>query len=214
MTRERGPLRRLQRRWKDGWIADPDGPGARRSKTIDMLLFDHGLLRKAWRNQHEVAPGVWRSSQPDPGMIRRLAAQGVKAIVNLRGATEWGSYFLEREACRAAGIELVDFKLNSRKLPSRDALLALDALFGRLPKPFLMHCKSGADRAGFAAALYLLLRSDMQCIRNGFGSRPNSASSAMSSSRLGSLRELSLKSTSSIPPTSMPTAASARPSGR
>ncbi len=161
MTRERGPLRRLQRRWKDGWIADPDGPGARRSKTIDMLLFDHGLLRKAWRNEHEVAPGVWRSSQPDPAMIRRLAAQGVKAIVNLRGATEWGSYFLEREACRAAGIELVDFKLNSRKLPSREELLALDALFERLPKPFLMHCKSGADRAGFAAALYLLLRGDM-----------------------------------------------------
>lgn len=24
-----------------------------------------------------------------------------------------------------------------------------------LPKPFLMHCKSGADRAGFASALYL-----------------------------------------------------------
>ena len=161
MTRERGPLRRLQRRWKDGWIADPDGPGARRAKTIDMLLFDHGLLRKAWRNEHEVDAGVWRSSQPDPGMIRRLAAQGFKAIVNLRGATEWGSYFLEREACRAAGIELVDFKLNSRKLPSREELLALDALFERLPRPFLMHCKSGADRAGFAAALYLLLRSDL-----------------------------------------------------
>ena len=61
MTRERGPLRRIQRRWKDGWIADPDGAGSRRSKTIDMLLFDHGLLRKLWRNQHEVAPGVWLS---------------------------------------------------------------------------------------------------------------------------------------------------------
>ena len=126
-----------------------------------MLLFDHGLLRKAWRNEHEIDAGVWRSSQPDPGMIRRLAAQGFKAIVNLRGATEWGSYFLEREACRAAGIELVDFKLNSRKLPSREELLALDALFERLPRPFLMHCKSGADRAGFAAALYLLLRNDL-----------------------------------------------------
>jgi len=161
MTRERGPLRRVQRRWKDGWIADPDSPEARLAKTIDMLLFDHGLLRKAWRNEHQVDEGVWRSAQPDPAMIRRLAGQGIKAIVNLRGATEWGSYFLEREACRAAGIELVDFKLNSRKLPGRDELLALDALFDRLPKPFLMHCKSGADRAGFAAALYLLLRRDL-----------------------------------------------------
>ena len=91
-------------------------------------------------------------------MIRRLAAQGFKAVLNLRGATEYGSYLLEREACRAAGIELVDFKLTSRSLPSREEILALDAIFERLPRPFLMHCKSGADRAGFAAALYLMLR--------------------------------------------------------
>jgi len=157
VSRPRGTLRRLQRRWKDSWIADPDGAGTQRAKTIDMLFFDHGLLRKAWRNEHQIYAGVWRSSQPDPSMIRRLAAQGVRAIINLRGATEWGSYFLEREACAAAGIELVDFKLNSRTLPSRKQLRDLAALFRRLPRPFLMHCKSGADRAGFAAALYLLL---------------------------------------------------------
>ena len=79
-------------------------------------------------------------------------------MLNLRGATEYGSYLLEREACRAAGIELVDFKLTSRKLPSREEILALDDVFARLPRPFLMHCKSGADRAGFAAALYLMLQ--------------------------------------------------------
>ena len=28
--------------------------------------------------------------------------------------------------------------------------------FDTLPRPFLMHCKSGADRAGLASALYLL----------------------------------------------------------
>jgi protein tyrosine/serine phosphatase len=52
----------------------------------------------------------------------------------------------------------VDFKLSSRMLPGREEILALDAIFERLPRPFLMHCKSGADRAGFAAALYLMLR--------------------------------------------------------
>lgn len=79
-------------------------------------------------------------------------------MLNLRGKTEYGPYLLEAEACRKAGIELVDLKFTSRALPSREDILALDALFARLPKPFLMHCKSGADRAGFAAALYLLLR--------------------------------------------------------
>jgi protein tyrosine/serine phosphatase len=56
------------------------------------------------------------------------------------------------------GIELVDFKLSSRTLPTREEILALGDIFARLPRPFLMHCKSGADRAGFAAALYLLLQ--------------------------------------------------------
>ena len=153
-------MRRWQRRWKEGWAGDLDAPGARRKAAIDKLVFDHGLLRKAWRNEHEIDVGVWRSNQPDPGMIRRLKAQGFKAILNLRGETQWGSYLLEREACRAAGIELVDFKLSSRKLPSREEILALDRIFAGLPRPFLMHCKSGADRAGFAAALYLLLQRD------------------------------------------------------
>jgi protein tyrosine/serine phosphatase len=154
----KGAVRRWQRRWKDGWVGDLDAPGARQAATLDMLIFDHGLVRKAWRNLHEVDAGVWRSNQPDPAMIRRLAARGFRAILNLRGATEWGSYLLEREACRAVGIELVDFKLSSRTLPSRGEILALDAIFARLPRPFLMHCKSGADRAGFAAALYLMLQ--------------------------------------------------------
>lgn len=125
---------------------------------IDMLVFDHGVFRTVWRNEAEVAPGVLRSNQPDPRTIRLLASRGIRAVLNLRGATEYGSYLLESEACRAAGIDLVDLKFTSRALPSHDDILALDALFARLPKPFLMHCKSGADRAGFAAALYLLLR--------------------------------------------------------
>jgi protein tyrosine/serine phosphatase len=157
-VKRKGVVRRWQRRWQDSWIGDLDAPGARRNATIDMLLFDHGLLRKAWSNSAEVAPGVWRSNQPDPSAIRRLGKQGFRAILNLRGAMEKGSYLLEREACRAAGIELVDFKLSSRELPTREEILALADIFDRLPRPFLMHCKSGADRAGFAAALYLMLQ--------------------------------------------------------
>ncbi len=158
--RRKGAIRRWQRRWKDRWSGTLDTARARRDATIDMLVFDHGLLRMLVPNRARVAPAVWRSAQPDPRAISRLAAEGVRAILNLRGATEHGSYLLEVEACRAAGIELVDFKLSARSLPTREEIAALDAVFARLPQPFLIHCKSGADRAGFVSALYLLLRED------------------------------------------------------
>ena len=154
----RGPLKRWQRRWKDGWVGDLDAPGARRNAAIDMLVFDHGLMRKALAQRARGGRRGLAVEPAEPGAIRRLAGQGFKAVLNLRGATEFGSYLLEREACRAAGMELVDFKLTSRALPSREEILALDGVFARLPRPFLMHCKSGADRAGFAAALYLMLQ--------------------------------------------------------
>lgn len=156
--RSRGPVATLVRRWKDGWIADLEAPGARRAAAIDMLVFDHGLIRKVWRNEAEVAPGVWRSNQPDPAAIRRLKARGFRAVLNLRGRTEWGSYLLEREACRDAGIVLHDIKLAARRLPGREELIELDRLFATLPRPFLLHCKSGADRAGLASAVFLLTR--------------------------------------------------------
>ena len=42
----KGAVRRWQRRWKDGWVGDLDAPGARQAATIDMLIFDHGLVRR------------------------------------------------------------------------------------------------------------------------------------------------------------------------
>lgn len=156
-ARQARPLRVWHRRWKDGWLT-AGGAARRRGAHIDMLLFDHGLVRYFWRNRHEIAPGVWRGSQPDPGSIRTLAGRGFRTILNLRGETEWGSYILERETCAEVGIKLVDLKLNSRVLPEIATIEQLDAIFAEAEKPMLLHCKSGADRAGFVSALYLLLR--------------------------------------------------------
>ena len=46
--------------------------------------------------------------------------------------------------------------LRSRRAPERAEVLKLFEAFRTLEKPFLLHCKSGADRSGFAAALYLI----------------------------------------------------------
>ena len=122
-----------------------------------MLLTDHGVFRLLYLNRHQVTPNFWRAAQPAPGDIRAAAEAGVRTIVNLRGGREYGSWPLEREACEAAGIKLEDFVVRSRGAPERETILDAKRFFDRLHYPVLVHCKSGADRAGFMAALYLLL---------------------------------------------------------
>ncbi|MEM6311851.1 MAG: tyrosine-protein phosphatase [Pseudomonadota bacterium] len=67
-------------------------------------------------------------------------------------------YLLECEFCAATGQDLIDINhLSARKAPSRAALLALVDTMRCTPKPFLFHCKSGADRTSLAAAIYLMV---------------------------------------------------------
>jgi uncharacterized protein (TIGR01244 family) len=104
-----------------------------------------------------VTPDFWRAAQPAPADFRRAARDGIRTIVNLRGGREFGSWQLEKEACADAGLQLVDFVLRSRGAPDRERILSAPAFFASLDYPILVHCKSGADRASFVSALYLLV---------------------------------------------------------
>jgi protein tyrosine/serine phosphatase len=64
---------------------------------------------------------------------------------------------LEKEAAAQHELVLTEFLARSREAPSKDVLLAAPAFFENLAYPALIHCKSGADRAGFVAALYVLV---------------------------------------------------------
>jgi uncharacterized protein (TIGR01244 family) len=140
------------------WDRPIEGAWARARAWANMLLADHGVFRLLYLNRHRVTPRFWRAAQPAPGDIHRAARDGVKTVVNLRGGREYGSWPLEKEACDAAGIALVDFVVRSRGAPDRDTILASRDFFRSLDYPVLVHCKSGADRAGFMAALYLLVQ--------------------------------------------------------
>lgn len=136
----------------------PIGGGLDRLRAwANMLLVDHGVFRMVYLNAHRVTPALWRAAQPAPTQIAAFARQGVRTIVNLRGGREHGSWPLQREACERHGIKLVDFVLRSRGAPERETILGAKAFFASLEEPALVHCKSGADRAGFFAALYLLI---------------------------------------------------------
>lgn len=126
----------------------------------NALLVDHGVLRLLWRNRAWVIPGVLaRSNQPLPWQVGAEARAGIRTVINLRGRRPaCGSDVLAREACARAGITMVDAPFESRGAPHRDRLLRLAGLLERIEYPALIHCKSGADRAGLIAAVALLLR--------------------------------------------------------
>jgi len=135
---------------------DISTPSARRRARLHFYLLDHGIFRWLWTNQHQVAQGVWRSNQPSQRRLRAYKKKGIDTVLNLRGDNGYSPYLYEKEACDALGMTLVNLTLSARTLATRALLLELLDHFETLERPFVMHCKSGADRAGLAAALYLL----------------------------------------------------------
>ncbi len=138
------------------WTTEYAGADGRRRAWRQLMLGDHGVLRKLYDNSHEVAPGkLWRSYQPSPSDLECWKARGVRTIVNLRGDKPSGFLFLEQEACARLGLELVTLRAWSREAPPKAFLHAARDLFARIDYPALIHCKSGADRAGLMATLFL-----------------------------------------------------------
>ena len=131
-------------------------PMARRRAHWHVFWADHAVLRTFWTNFDQVAPGVFRSNHPGHRRLAAYKARGIKAVLNLRGTPQRAHHLFEVESCEALGLELVSVSLHARKPADRDDMLALFDAFDRISRPFVMHCKSGADRAGLASALYLL----------------------------------------------------------
>lgn len=128
----------------------------RRRAWFGLMLGDHGLLRKFYGNSHEIAQGkMWRTYQPSPADLKRWKDRGIKTVINLRGDKPSGYYFLEEETCKKLGVALETFRVFSREAPSKKALHGARALFNRIEYPAILHCKSGADRAGLMSVLYL-----------------------------------------------------------
>jgi protein tyrosine phosphatase (PTP) superfamily phosphohydrolase (DUF442 family) len=132
--------------------------GSRLHAWSDSLLVDHGVFRVLWTNWAEIIPGkLYRSNHPTPQRLAAATARyHLKTLINLRGHRQCGSDALSRETARRLGLTHIDMAFESRGAPHRDRILRFAALYRGLQTPALMHCKSGADRAGLAAGLAIL----------------------------------------------------------
>ena len=127
---------------------------------VDSLFIDHAVFRLIWSNLAPVEPGgLYRSNHPTPARLAGLARRlGLQSVINLRGKTQSGSDALSRDAAQRLGLDFHDMAMESRGAPQRDRILRLHAIFRTMRAPALIHCKSGADRAGLAAGLFVLFQ--------------------------------------------------------
>ncbi|WP_160122780.1 fused DSP-PTPase phosphatase/NAD kinase-like protein [Rhodovarius lipocyclicus] len=130
-------------------------------RWLNALFVDHALFRLVWRNWGVVEAGrLYRSNHPLPWQIRAAVRRhGIRTIINLRGhRQDCGADALSRAEAARLGVTLIDAPFESRGAPHRDRIERLVALLPSLREPILIHCKSGADRTGLIAAVWLLLQ--------------------------------------------------------
>ncbi|MGO9817413.1 MAG: tyrosine-protein phosphatase [Acidocella sp.] len=132
----------------------------RRNAWIDALFIDHAIFRLVWTNFAAVEPGVlYRSNHPTPGNLAAFTRKfGLKSLINLRGQAKNGSDALSRDTAQRLGLDFYDMAFESRGVPHKDRILRYADIIAHMRAPALIHCKSGADRAGLAAGLFVLIR--------------------------------------------------------
>jgi protein tyrosine/serine phosphatase len=118
---------------------------------------DHAFTRLAFSNAYWLSDEMARANQPWPFQVKTWKDRGVRTIVNLRHGLD-AHHVLEKEACDRYGVKQVYFVLSALQVPSAEQVLGAKQLFEELEYPAMMHCKSGADRAGVMSVLYLHFR--------------------------------------------------------
>jgi protein tyrosine/serine phosphatase len=133
-------------------------PGGRFKAYADYTWKDHAYLRLGFSNAHWISDELVRTNQPWPHQLAAWKERGIRTVVNLRGGFDASFHALEKDACQRLGLEMVDFTITSREVPSVARVLGAKQLFETIAYPALMHCKSGADRAGIMSVLYMHFR--------------------------------------------------------
>lgn len=122
---------------------------------FEAWIIDHEILRMFYRNFHRIGENAYRSNHPSPSFIKKLKHKyKIKTIISMRRADKTGQYLLEKEACDQEGITLINFPMSSRSLPDKDKIIKAKELLENVEYPILIHCKSGADRAGLMSVFY------------------------------------------------------------
>lgn len=121
------------------------------------MIVEHNFTNVFRRNFHRIDEHAFRSSQPTTYQLRSIIKKhGIKTVLNLRGYEKNSPLrALEEKVCKEEGVNLVYIVAYSRKIPEVKTLERFKEVYETIEYPVLIHCKSGADRAGLGSMLYL-----------------------------------------------------------
>jgi tyrosine-protein phosphatase SIW14 len=104
-------------------------------------------------NFHQVNQGLYRGAQPREGGIQKLAALGIKTVLNLRVADE--RLRAEETEARTMGLNFFNVPMEGLDRPRDEQVKrALEIINNAANQPVFVHCKHGADRTGVVIAIY------------------------------------------------------------
>jgi protein tyrosine/serine phosphatase len=122
---------------------------------LEAWFIDHEILRTLYRNFYSLSNNAYRSNHPSPSFIKKLRKnKQLKTIISMRRADSTGQYRLEKETCDKLGITLINHPMSSRSFPDADNIIKAKEILENADYPILIHCKSGADRAGMMSVFY------------------------------------------------------------
>jgi len=132
--------------------------------AILLLLFSvlyYGFMSD--RLYPVVAGRIYRSAQLSAERLEKVIDRyHIKTIINLRGIhkeEKW--YLLEKETAVKNKTAFYSISMPDHDLPKYRALNRLMDLLLTAERPLLIHCRRGADRAGMASALALIVEKDL-----------------------------------------------------
>ena len=119
----------------------------------------YGAILLATGNVHTVVDGVlYRSAQLSKSQFETVIRQhGIKSILNLRGGHLSDAWYADEIAVsKELGVTHFDYPISARRRVTPTQIADILSIVRSAPKPLLVHCRSGADRSGLVAALFLL----------------------------------------------------------
>lgn len=126
--------------------------------AINLFIIDHGWIRAIINNNfYSIIEGVYRSGQPSPKLLEQyIKKYEIKNIINLRYSDTSGQdiYLMQKNICNKYNTNMICIPVSARRLPEKNKLKLILETIKKIQKPFLVHCKTGADRTGFFMALY------------------------------------------------------------